>query len=74
MIGKEGSVATRWLDVSPQALCFHAVAHRLKSAYADACSEVAFMLFVEKLLQDVYVFLNASMKQCAASSITIRCW
>ena len=46
MIGKKDSVATRWLDVSPQALCFHAVTHRLESAYADACSEVVFMLFV----------------------------
>ena len=65
MIGKENSVATRWLDIAPQALCFHAVAHRLESAYADACSEVAFMLFLGELLQDVYVLFNASMKQCA---------
>ena len=62
MIGKEDSVATRWLGVAPQALCFHAVAHRLESAYADACSEVAFMLFVGELLQVVYLLLNASMK------------
>jgi hypothetical protein len=66
MIGKDNSVSTRWLEAAPQVVCLHAVAHRLESAYADAASEVPFMLFIGELVQDCYNIYSASMKQTAA--------
>ena len=66
MLGAKGSVSTRWLELAPQMTVVHAVAHRLESAYGDACGEVAYLAFIGELCQDVYSVYNASMKQNAA--------
>jgi hypothetical protein len=63
MIGRANSVASRWLDLAPQAKVFHALAHRLESAFVDACKEVPYLSFVGELCQDLYALLNSSMKQ-----------
>ena len=49
MLGAKDSVSTRWADLPPQKNVIHAVAHRLESAYADACSEVAYLRILVNL-------------------------
>ena len=62
MIGCKDSVASRWMDASPSVVVIHAIAHRLESAYADACSEIPYMQMIGELVQDLYNHLSRSAK------------
>ena len=64
-MGDKNSVATRWLEVAPQAIIFHAVAHRLQNAWTDACGEVPYIFHVSECISDCFSLMNASMKKDA---------
>ena len=64
-MGDKNSVATRWLEVAPQAIIFHAVSHRLQNAWTDACGEVPYIFHVSECISDCFSLMNASMKKDA---------
>lgn len=63
MMGKENSVASKFIELAPQIIIFHAVAHRLELVWADACAEVVFMILVAEVLSRCYSMFSTSLKK-----------
>ena len=63
MLGKTSSVASKLLELAPQAIIVHAVAHRHELSYSAAYAEVPYLGVIEDIIKFVYNRYHSSPKK-----------